>query len=641
MSESKYTQNDIHNIVENQRLFFRTNQTLDIDFRIDQLYKLKQAIIDNEKNIKDALKKDLNRSETEAFILDIGTIYYEIDETIEGLRKWSKPEIHYSGLLCFPSLITKVYKMPYGVTLIISPFNFPFLLSLGVLIPAIAAGNTACIKLSSKSFESTSVICDIINNTFEHNYIYAIDGGHDVADFCLNERFDKIFYTGSPNVGKHVMEMASKNLTPVALELGGETGNWCIIRKDANLKDAARKIAFFKICNAGQICININQIAVAKDVAQEFISYLIDEIKKQIGEDQIHNDEYCRLITASAYDNCLKQIDNYKDKVVYGGNGNKDTLQIETTILYPIDINDDIVQKELFNPILPIVEFDDDKADELVDIINSREHGLALYIFTKNIKWANMVMSTSQFGGGCINEVTLHMMVKGVPFNGTGHSGMGAYHGEWGFREFSHPTTVLRGHSHFNLSLRQHPYNDNSWKEKIFGILSGRNKKDSFLKDIIETIIAVILICFILVKFVMIPCQVEGKSMIPTLAEGDHCYSFIITRNIGIHRFDICVVNVDDEDKLLVKRIIGLPNETIEFYDNKLYVNGEYVSENFLHDTNTKDFEITLGDDEYFCMGDNRDISKDSRFYGPFKESDIVSTNIFVLYPFDRFGVKK
>ena len=641
MSESKYTQNDIHNIVENQRLFFRTNQTLDIDFRIDQLYKLKQAIIDNEKNIKDALKKDLNRSETEAFILDIGTIYYEIDETIEGLRKWSKPEIHYSGLLCFPSLITKVYKMPYGVTLIISPFNFPFLLSLGVLIPAIAAGNTACIKLSSKSFESTSVICDIINNTFEHNYIYAIDGGHDVADFCLNERFDKIFYTGSPNVGKHVMEMASKNLTPVALELGGETGNWCIIRKDANLKDAARKIAFFKICNAGQICININQIAVAKDVAQEFISYLIDEIKKQIGEDQIHNDEYCRLITASAYDNCLKQIDNYKDKVVYGGNGNKDTLQIETTILYPIDINDDIVQKELFNPILPIVEFDDDKADELVDIINSREHGLALYIFTKNIKWANMVMSTSQFGGGCINEVTLHMMVKGVPFNGTGHSGMGAYHGEWGFREFSHPTTVLRGHSHFNLSLRQHPYNDNSWKEKIFGILSGRNKKDSFLKDIIETIIAVILICFILVKFVMIPCQVEGKSMIPTLAEGDHCYSFIITRNIGIHRFDICVVNVDDEDKLLVKRIIGLPNETIEFYDNKLYVNGEYVSENFLHDTNTKDFEITLGDDEYFCMGDNRDISKDSRFYGPFKENDIVSTNIFVLYPFDRFGVKK
>lgn len=641
MSEEKYSQTIIHDIVEKQKAFFRTGQTLDIDFRINQLKKLKQAIRNNENIIKDALKQDLNRSKTESFILDIGTIYYELDETIEGLYKWSKPELHYSGLLCFPSIYTKVYKMPYGVTLIISPFNFPFLLSLGVLIPAIAAGNTACLKLSSKSANSTKVICKIIEESFDSNYICAIDGGHDVADFCLNERFDKIFYTGSPNIGKHVMELASKNLTPVALELGGETGNWCIIRKDANLRDAARKIAFFKICNAGQICININQIAIASEVAKEFISYLIEEIKKQIGDDQIHNNEYCRLITSSAYDYCIKQINDYKNKVVYGGNGNKDTLQVETTILYPIDINDDIVKKELFNPILPIVEFDDDKADEIVDIINSREHGLALYIFTKNINWANLVMSTSQFGGGCINEVTMHMMVKGVPFNGTGHSGMGAYHGEWGFREFSHPTTVLRGYSHFNLSLRQHPYSNNSWKEKVFSLLSGKYKKHSFIEEIVETVVIVVLVCLLLFNFVMIPCQVEGRSMVPTLNENDHCYSFVITKNFGIDRFDICVIEEDETDKLLVKRVIGLPNETIEYRDNKLFVDGEYIEEDFLSDTSTNDFSITLNNNEYFCMGDNRIVSKDSRFYGPFTKDNIISTNVFVVYPFEHFGVKK
>ena len=182
---------------------------------------------------------------------------------IHGLRKWAKPEMHFSGLMCFPSLFTRVYKIPYGVTLIIAPFNFPFLLSLGVLAASLSAGNTACVKLSSKSKKSTEVICKLIKETFDAEYVCAIDGGHDVADYCLETRFDKIFYTGSPKVAKHVLALAAENLTPVALELGGETGNWCIVRKDADLKDAARKIIFFKLCNAGQICINVNQVAVA------------------------------------------------------------------------------------------------------------------------------------------------------------------------------------------------------------------------------------------------------------------------------------------------------------------------------------------------------------------------------------------
>jgi len=462
-----YTQDDIKKIVEKQRTYFKSGETLSVDFRIAQLKKLKKMVIDHEQDIKDALAYDLGRSEFESYLLDIGTIIVEINETIKGLRKWAKPELHFSGLMCFPSIFTRVYKMPYGVTLIIAPFNFPFLLSLGVLIASIAGGNTACIKLSSKSVKSTDTICRLIKETFDEEYIIAIDGGHDVADYCLDQRFDKIFYTGSPNVAKHVMAKASENLTPVALELGGETGNWCVIRKDANLKDAARKIVFFKILNAGQICINVNQVAVAKEVADEFNKYLIEEIQRQVGDNQLDNKDYPKMITSRAYENCLNDIEPYKDRIIYGGKGNPETNKFETTILYPIDINDDIVNRELFCPILPVVPFEDNKIDELIDTINSREHGLALYLFTNDIKWANKVMSTSQFGGGCINEVTMHLLVKGVPFNGTGHSGMGAYHGEWGFKEFSHPTTVLTGSNKFDLSLRYHPYVKGSLNEKL------------------------------------------------------------------------------------------------------------------------------------------------------------------------------
>lgn len=460
-----YTENDIKLIVDKQRQFFKTGKTLDVSFRIEQLNKLKNAVIKYEDEIKLALKNDLGRSEIESYLLDIGTIILEINETIKGIRKWSKPKTKLSGLVCFPSIFTKVYRMPYGVALIIAPFNFPFLLSLGVLLAAIAAGNTAVVKLSSKSKYSTEVICKLLKETFDEEYIIGIDGGHDVADFCLNQRFDKIFYTGSPAVAKHVMNKAAENLTPIALELGGETGNWCVVRKDADLKDAARKIVFFKLLNAGQICININQVAIAKEVASEFNKYLIEEIKKQIGNDQLNNDEYPKLIGKAAYEKCANEVLKYKDKIIYGGHGNIETLKYETTLLYPIDINDDVVNHELFCPILPIVEFDDDKIDELMDVINSREHGLALYLFTSDIKWANKVMSTSQYGGGCINEVTMHLMVKGVPFNGTGHSGMGAYHGKYGFDEFSHPQTVLKGSKHFNLPLRFHPYED--WKYKL------------------------------------------------------------------------------------------------------------------------------------------------------------------------------
>ncbi len=461
-----YTKEEIHSIVEKQREFFLSNQTLDIKWRKEQLVKLKEAIIKNREKLEKALYEDLGRSDVEAFFCDIGDVIMEINECIHGLKRWAKPERHFSGLACFPSLTTKVYKMPYGVSLIISPFNFPVLLSMGVLAASIAGGNTALIKTSSKSKACTQALKEIISETFPDNYVVVIDGGHDVADFCLEERVDKIFYTGSPNVGKHVMEMASKNLVPVTLELGGETGNWCVIRKDANIKDAARKIAFFKICNSGQICININQVAVASEIAEEFVEELKKAIIRQIGEKPYLNEEYPKLIAERAYEKIRDEAEEYRDRIVFGGEGDINTCKYSTTLIYPVDIHEPIVQHEIFGPLLPIVKYDDDKVDELLDVIQRREHGLAFYIFTKNKKWAKKVMSTQQYGGGCINEVCLHLMVKGVPFNGTGHSGMGAYHGEWGFREFTHPSTVLFGKTHFNLSLREHPYT--AKKKKMF-----------------------------------------------------------------------------------------------------------------------------------------------------------------------------
>lgn len=462
-----YTEKEISDLVVAQRKFFRTGTTLPIKWRIQQLKKLKAAVIAHETEMEEALAEDLGRSKVEAYLCDVGPIIVEINEMIRGLRRWARPETHFSGLMCFPSLVTKVYKMPYGVSLVISPFNFPMLLTLGVVAAALCGGNTVVVKSSSKSAASTAFLKRFIAEVFPPEYVTLIDGGHDIADMCLAQRFDKIFYTGSPSVGKHVLAEAAKNLTPVALELGGETGNWAVVRKDANLKDAARKIAFFKLCNAGQICININQIAVAEEVADAFLEELKKAFVKQIGEHAENNPEYPKLITDGAYQKCLGLAEEYRSRIVFGGVGDPETRRFAPTMIYPVNINEHIVQHELFCPLLPIVPFKDSEVDQLMEVIADREHPLAMYLFTKDMKWAKRVMRTQQYGGGCINEVCIHMMVKGVPFNGTGHSGMGAYHGEWGFREFTHPQTVLKGRTRFNLPLREHPYGGAAGEKKL------------------------------------------------------------------------------------------------------------------------------------------------------------------------------
>ncbi len=465
--DTGYDRETIHETVEKQRAYFRSGETLDVKWRIAQLKKLKQAVLDYQDELSEALHEDLGKSAVEAYLCDIGPVIAEVNEILSGLKKWARPEKHFSGLMCFPSTRTTVYKMPYGVSLIISPFNFPVLLTLGVLAASLSGGNTAVIKASSKSAASTRALKKLIAATFPEECVTVIDGGHDVADMCLAERFDKIFYTGSPAVAKHVLAMAADNLTSVALELGGETGNWCIVRKDADLKDAARKIAFFKLCNAGQICININQIAVAEEVAEPFLEALKAEFTRQIGERPEENPDYPKLITEAVYDKCERLTAKYGDRVIFGGSGDRAARRFAPTVIYPVDVDDDIVQHELFCPLLPVVPFRDSDIDRITDVIAGREHPLSMYIFTSDKKWAKRVMSTLQFGGGCVNEVCIHMMVKGVPFNGTGHSGMGAYHGEWGFREFTHPSAVLTGRTFWNLPLREHPYSGKAGEKKM------------------------------------------------------------------------------------------------------------------------------------------------------------------------------
>ena len=464
----EWTRETIHETVEAQRRFFRSGATLDVGWRIGQLKKLKAAVQAQEKELLAALRADLGRCDTESYFCDIGSSIVEINEAIRGLRRWARPETRFSGLMLFPSAVTKVYKMPYGVSLIISPFNFPILLTLGVLTAAIAGGNTAVIKASAKSPACTAALQKLIASAFPPEYVTVVDGGHEVGDRCLSERFDKIFYTGSPRVGRHVLQMAAENLSSTALELGGETGNWCVVRADADLKDAARKIAFFKLCNSGQICININQVAVAGEVADAFLAELKAAFARQIGE-ALQSGEYPRLISRAAFDKCASRASEYAARIVYGGHGDAETLRFEPTILYPVGINEPIVRQELFCPLLPVVPYPDAEIERVMDTIAEREHGLALYLFTRDLDWAKKTMASQQYGGGCINEVCLQLMVKGAPFNGTGHSGMGAYHGEWGFREFTHPSTVLIGSRHLNLPLREHPYTrkQDAWKDPL------------------------------------------------------------------------------------------------------------------------------------------------------------------------------
>ena len=452
------TRLEISEIVAKQRKFFSTGKTLNVSFRINALKKLREHIKENENKISEAVKKDLGKSYFESYMCEMGLVLGEITFMLKHIKKYAKDKTVVSPLPQFHSH-SFVKPMPYGVTLIMSPWNYPLLLTLSPLVNAIAAGNTAVVKPSAYSPEVSSVIKEIIEKVFPPEYVSCISGGREENGYLLDEKFDYIFFTGSKNVGKLVLEKAAPNLTPVTLELGGKSP--CIVDKTANLKIAAKRIVFGKYLNCGQTCVAPDYIMCEKSVKDRFVKYVIEEIKKQYCGNALENENYGKIVNQKHFERLLGLID--AKKVVYGGNGNSETLQIQPTVMDNVTNEDAVMQEEIFGPIMPILTFE--SLDDVIENINRGEKPLALYIFSSDKKNIKKVTTLCAFGGGCVNDTIIHLATSNMGFGGVGESGMGAYHGKVGFDTFSHHKSIVDKKTWLDLPMRYQPYD--KFKEKL------------------------------------------------------------------------------------------------------------------------------------------------------------------------------
>ena len=440
---------ELKNVVEKQKEFFNTDETKSVGYRISMLRKLENVIKENEKQILSALYEDLSKSEAEAYMTEIGIVYGEIREALKNVKKWSKPRRVRGSLGTFPAK-SYVYSEPYGVVLIISPWNYPFNLSISPLVAAIASGNCAVIKCSKKSKNTSKIIRDIINKTFEEEYIYCVDSELDY-DEILHQRYDFIFFTGSARVGKIIMSVASENLIPVSLELGGKSP--CIIDETADIKLSAKRIVWGKLLNAGQTCVSIDYIIVHKNVKEELIKYLQKEIGLRY-PDAVNNKSYPKIINTHHYERLLNLIKT--ESKVIGGKSNDSERKIEPTIFPDVDFNHEIMKGEIFGPLLPIIEYDD--IDKVINIIKEREKPLACYIFSQRKEKADHIINSLSYGGGCVNDTIMQLANSHVPFGGVGNSGMGSYHGKHGFDLLSHKKGIVKNKTIFDLPFRYAPF---------------------------------------------------------------------------------------------------------------------------------------------------------------------------------------
>ena len=446
---------EIELIFSEQKKFFELGKSKNIDFRINELKKLKKIIQKNEEEILQALKKDLGKSNFEAYATEVGIIYDEINLHIKNIRKWAKREKRSSPIVHYPSK-SYVYKEPYGVTLIIGPFNYPFQLVLAPLIGAISARNTAIIKPSENTINTAKLLEKIINNNFDKGYIRVVDplGGKEVVSYLLDLPFDYIFFTGSVRVGKIVMEKAAKNLTPVTLELGGKSP--CIVDSDADINLAAKRIVWGKFLNAGQTCVAPDYLFIHKNIKDKFLKALVKEIKNQFGENIKKSPDYSRIVNTISLD----RFSNYlKDGEIYfGGEIDKETLYMEPTILTNVKLESLVMTDEIFGPILPVIEFND--LNEIISIINKREKPLALYYFSESNKKIEYVIERTSAGGVTINDTIIHVANGNLPFGGVGPSGLGKYHGKDSFNTFTHTKSVMKRGTFIEFKIRFAPYND-------------------------------------------------------------------------------------------------------------------------------------------------------------------------------------
>lgn len=449
----------IEEIISLQRNFFKSEKTKKLDFRKKMLKRLLSVMKQWESDLSQALYKDLHKSYEEAYMTEFSIVYGEIKQHLNHFKDWADRESVSSPLKMFPSR-SYIVKEPLGNTLIISPWNYPVQLLLNPLVGAISSGCTAVLKPSPYTPNVSNVLAKMISENFDEEYIAVVQGNREVNERLLSYRFDLIFFTGSPLLGKLVMKAASQYLTPVILELGGKSP--CIVDKSCDVKLAARRIVFGKTLNSGQTCIAPDYLFIHKNVKAEFIEAFQDELKQMHGVDPEKSEHYVRIVNEKAFDRVLSYME--EGDVIVGGKSNRETRYIEPTLIENVKCDSSLMTDEIFGPIFPLMEFED--IDEVLKFVNEREKPLALYYFGDEKKGWKVIRKTSS-GGACINDTIMHIANENAPFGGVGNSGMGSYHGRDSFLAFSHRRTVVATPKSFDLPLRYMPYKFFKWIKKL------------------------------------------------------------------------------------------------------------------------------------------------------------------------------
>ena len=445
------TAQEIAFILEEQRKFFLSGETLSIKFRKQMLKKLYASVVFHKEEILSALTSDLGKSDFEGFMCEVGLSLTEISYMIKNVKKFAKEKTVITPLAQFAS---RSYKKPcpYGNTLIMSPWNYPFLLSIEPLANAIAAGNTAILKPSAYSPATSKIIEKILSECFEKKFVAVVTGGRQENAALLEQKFDFVFFTGSQAVGKEVLRHTAENLTPAILELGGKSP--CIIDSSAKIRLAAKRVVFGKYLNCGQTCVAPDYILCHKDIKDEFVKEVKIQIEKQYGKNPLENSDYGKIINQKHFERVSSLIN--AEKVVHGGKTNPETLQIEPTVLNNVTWDDAVMQEEIFGPIMPILTYEN--LDQLIADLQKKQKPLALYFFSQNKKNIKAVTEKVSYGGGCINDTIIHLATSEMGFGGVGESGMGSYHGKTGFDAFSHTKSIVDKKTWMDLPMRYQPY---------------------------------------------------------------------------------------------------------------------------------------------------------------------------------------
>ncbi|MFT4801226.1 MAG: aldehyde dehydrogenase (NAD+) [Flavobacteriaceae bacterium] len=450
----------MNDIVSQQRTFFYTHKTKSIKFRLEQLNKLELLLKSNEDLLNQAIYEDFKKSEFDTYVTELALLYQDIKEAKRNVRKWSKVKRVGTNILNFPAR-SYIIPEPLGVCLVIGAWNYPYQLTLAPVIAAISAGNTVVVKPSEMSPKTSALMTRLINDTFDANYLKALEGGVPETTELLKNKFDKIFFTGSPQVGKIIYQAAAKNLTPVTLELGGKSP--VIITADSNLKMTVKRMVWAKFINAGQTCIAPDYVLVHKSVENKLLQLLKVEIEKE--NFSIENGNYTQIIN----DRNLNRLSNmFSSENVFVG-GNIDTLNrtIEPTVLQNVKFTDDVMKEEIFGPILPVISYQN--IEEVIEYVNDNPKPLACYVFTNNNHVKKKILNEISFGGGAVNDAVMHIANSKLPFGGVGNSGIGSYHGEAGFKSFSHYKSILDKSNLMELSLKYYPHSKGklSWIQQF------------------------------------------------------------------------------------------------------------------------------------------------------------------------------